>query len=344
MTATALDPKDLKKIMPALRRLALFPLKTVGVVSVETNVEMAQIEAWVKAEGRPTAARIEELEDFLMGGAPEVETYAAPEPEAYRPPAPMPNGSVLAEAMTRARARKAAAAAAPTPAPLPDPAPHDSSDRIAIPVTFTAPSPMKASKPKKAAPAKRSDDTERWTKVVQLLLATDISAAAACKKVGIPVGSWAGWKLRTFGKGKIAPEKLKAFLAAEDSPGKVIEELAQTVFKASPSKKPKVALFRTRKGLRTFLKAAKSLATPVINEKALVREMERTLLPAPGAATPPPIVGCPVCNGFTVHIRGRRPGDPLREVCPACQADRLADIRELADPCAAIAITASPDA
>jgi len=39
------------------------------------------------------------------------------------------------------------------------------------------------------------------------------------------------------------------------------------------------------------------------------------------------LVGCAVCGGKTVSIRGRRPGDEQREVCPTCLAETLDDLR-----------------
>jgi len=38
-------------------------------------------------------------------------------------------------------------------------------------------------------------------------------------------------------------------------------------------------------------------------------------------------VGCAVCGGKTVSIRGRYPGDEPREVCPTCLAETLDDLR-----------------
>jgi hypothetical protein len=39
------------------------------------------------------------------------------------------------------------------------------------------------------------------------------------------------------------------------------------------------------------------------------------------------LVGCAVCGGKTVSIRGRRPGAGRREVCPTCIAETLDDLR-----------------
>jgi hypothetical protein len=38
-------------------------------------------------------------------------------------------------------------------------------------------------------------------------------------------------------------------------------------------------------------------------------------------------VGCAVCGGKTVSIRGRHPQDDAREVCPTCLAETLDDLR-----------------
>lgn len=40
------------------------------------------------------------------------------------------------------------------------------------------------------------------------------------------------------------------------------------------------------------------------------------------------LLGCGVCGGKTVEIRGRYPGDQPRKVCPTCMADRLSDIHQ----------------
>ena len=55
----------------------------------------------------------------------------------------------------------------------------------------------------------------------------------------------------------------------------------------------------------------------------------------PGAAsldTLHGLVGCPVCGGKLIEIRGKHPGDPKREVCPTCLADRMDMIRDMSDP------------
>jgi len=41
--------------------------------------------------------------------------------------------------------------------------------------------------------------------------------------------------------------------------------------------------------------------------------------------------GCDVCGGKLVKIRGRYPKEEKREVCPTCLAERMDNIREMAD-------------
>ena len=41
--------------------------------------------------------------------------------------------------------------------------------------------------------------------------------------------------------------------------------------------------------------------------------------------------GCDVCGGKLVEIRGRYPNEEKREVSPTCLAERMDNIREMAD-------------
>jgi len=41
---------------------------------------------------------------------------------------------------------------------------------------------------------------------------------------------------------------------------------------------------------------------------------------------------CDICGGQMVWIRGRYPNQDGRHVCPTCLAERMDQIRELADP------------
>ena len=53
---------------------------------------------------------------------------------------------------------------------------------------------------------------------------------------------------------------------------------------------------------------------------------------APSSCTVDSFVGCPVCGGKLVTIRGKHPGNPRRVVCPTCLADRMDMIRDMSDP------------
>lgn len=44
------------------------------------------------------------------------------------------------------------------------------------------------------------------------------------------------------------------------------------------------------------------------------------------------LLGCKVCGGATVSIRGRYPGEVRRVVCPTCLADKLYDIHHMSAP------------
>lgn len=44
------------------------------------------------------------------------------------------------------------------------------------------------------------------------------------------------------------------------------------------------------------------------------------------------VESCAGCGGKKVLIRGKRPGDDKRYVCPICLAERMDSIREMADP------------
>jgi len=41
------------------------------------------------------------------------------------------------------------------------------------------------------------------------------------------------------------------------------------------------------------------------------------------------LLGCPICGGQLVEIRGRYPGDPVRRVCPTCLQERMDQINEI---------------
>ena len=43
-------------------------------------------------------------------------------------------------------------------------------------------------------------------------------------------------------------------------------------------------------------------------------------------------VSCGICGGKMVLIRGRYPNQVSRCVCPTCLAERMDNIREVADP------------
>lgn len=257
--AAAVDLKVLKRIMPGLRRLALFAAKSVAVASTETCIELADLEKWVKEHGRPTPADIEDLEDQLAGvdtnpvalheDLGETVRVAPPEKPIVFSKAPPP--AAAAQPVKQPAPRPAAPPAEPPPAP-----------RAAEP---PPPPPMKAT-----TKVRRKSDNgpERWRKIAQALLDNpDAKESELVKKAGIPIGSWGGFKVRTFGKGKISPEKLQRFLG----------QPAGAAAAPAAAKAPK----RGRK------RAAKTGATP------------------PHIAAGQGAVGCPSCGGFTVHVRCR---------------------------------------
>lgn len=213
-----MDLKVLKRIMPGLRRLALFAAKSVAIASTETCIELEDLEQWVKQHGRPTPADIEDLEDQLAGVdtnpvvlqedlGETVRVLPPLKPAIFSKPAPV----------------AAAIAAKPQPVLRPAPALQPITAPKAAEVPNATPSPMKA-KTKNT----RSSDPERWRKVARMLLEDqDATELDIVKKAGIPVGSWGGFKKRTFGTGKIPTEKLRKFIAggspaaAEGKPNKL---------------------------------------------------------------------------------------------------------------------------
>lgn len=42
-----------------------------------------------------------------------------------------------------------------------------------------------------------------------------------------------------------------------------------------------------------------------------------------------PLLGCGVCGGKMVEIRGRHPEDKPRQVCPTCPAERIDDLLDI---------------
>jgi hypothetical protein len=61
------DPAVVRRLLPAMRRMVRFPAKPVATISTELNIELSQLEGFVKAYGKPTEAKIETLEDWLAG-------------------------------------------------------------------------------------------------------------------------------------------------------------------------------------------------------------------------------------------------------------------------------------
>ena len=43
-------------------------------------------------------------------------------------------------------------------------------------------------------------------------------------------------------------------------------------------------------------------------------------------------MGCGICGGTMVEIRGRYPKQENRKVCPTCLAERMDQIREVSNP------------
>jgi hypothetical protein len=212
------DLAAVKKLMPGLRRLALFASKSIAIVSTETGIELDDLDAWVKAHGRPSASAIEDLEDKLAG----VDTSpgAARADDDLEPPAPEPP--------PRRFLRPIDKLAKDTGLSKPDilAAAADALNDVitvveptkAVPVAPT-PAPMKA----KTTNA-RNSDPERWRNVVKALLDNqDTPELETVRKAGIPIGSWGGFKKRTFGLGPIPPVKLKGFLKGA-APAEAVEK------------------------------------------------------------------------------------------------------------------------
>ena len=59
---------------------------------------------------------------------------------------------------------------------------------------------------------------------------------------------------------------------------------------------------------------------------------------------PVSLLGCGVCGGKMVEIRGRYPRDERRNVCPTCLAERMDMIRELTAADYGMAHEAQPNA
>jgi hypothetical protein len=57
----------------------------------------------------------------------------------------------------------------------------------------------------------------------------------------------------------------------------------------------------------------------------------------------PTLLGCGVCGGRLVEIRGRHPSDKPRQVCPTCLAERMDMIREMSAADYGMAYEAHPN-
>lgn len=50
-----------------------------------------------------------------------------------------------------------------------------------------------------------------------------------------------------------------------------------------------------------------------------------------GLVNDPDVKGCGICGGLMVFVRGRHPGHGNRLICPTCLAEKMDNIREIAD-------------
>jgi hypothetical protein len=177
----------LRQVLPALRRMVRFPGKTLGTISTELNIELAILQDFIRAHGKPTQLVIEEYEDELAASRDGL--YARPDISA---PARQPRDSKAAIDERRAREGRNG--------------------------TLCAREDL--------APNNDVTEGEPWTRMVSVrraVVAAWIPALRAMvggmapKEAAAVVGKTQGafWQFRNsyFGPGKITPERLEAFLA-----------------------------------------------------------------------------------------------------------------------------------
>lgn len=177
---------ELKVILPALRRLVRFPQKSLGTVSVETQVELSVLKAWVGQHGMPDQERLERYEDQLAG---------VPREDSARNELP------------------------PVGANIPPPRPRVAIERAPnlAPATPNAerPTPNAQVKPVEAKrqPKDRAAD---YFKVCELMLLNpEMSANKACTQVGVDSGTWSYFKAKQFGPGAIDRLALRNFVEGD---------------------------------------------------------------------------------------------------------------------------------
>jgi hypothetical protein len=175
---------DIKPVLPALRRMVLFPAKTIGTVSTETQVDLEQLEKFLLLHGKPTQEKLEAYEDVLAGNRPAtVETVAAlpSNPKTYPPKTHAPPDDDSAR-----KAPRPAAPAAPT---------------------LQSPSAIDTVQSRPLTPAIR--------KVAGLLVFNPtLSQADACRLAEVDQATWSAFKVKRFGRGPLPLDVLSALVAA----------------------------------------------------------------------------------------------------------------------------------
>jgi hypothetical protein len=182
-----IEPAALRRLLPALRRLVRFPTKPIATVSTELAVELSDLQAWIKAHGRPTPATLEELEDQL-GDQPAQRS----EPVDTLPP-------------RRATPPPPGAAAGPAPVK-----PWCDSARNQQPGLPISKSPPPSVSPSSAPLAKPAADIGQWLQAQRLRL----TGRVTCFQVEVTPAHAAAWLRFNLGNRKPSRAKIRRFAAA----------------------------------------------------------------------------------------------------------------------------------
>ncbi|MCM2304927.1 MAG: hypothetical protein NDJ72_09510 [Elusimicrobia bacterium] len=187
-----LDYAAAEPLLPALRMMVRFPTRPTKVVSFETGIELAALDRYVRAYGRPTKLGLEQLERHQAGRQPsksaprDARILAAATPVRPAPPAP-----------------PAPACAAPSAG---QPPVADSARNSAPP----APPAPAAPAPQVPRPPPLGPDLGRWLEAQRV----EIRGRVTCFQVAVGPPLASAWLQLNHGNRRPSRAKIRRFAAA----------------------------------------------------------------------------------------------------------------------------------
>lgn len=307
------SPGKLRPLMVALRRLALFPQKSVAVVSTETACELSDLHAYIHAHGRPSRSDIDDLEDIVaVDQRPGQRLVTAPAEvsstkiKVNRPPAGSAEKKVIyalrifvsdleineKAACTRAGVHQSTFSQFKRRNFIPGRVDRQRAARFLLELdTKDGKAPAK--------PALKLNDREEIDKAEKALIELGMKKLEACRRISVAVE---------------LPSVVKEAGALVTAALKVKPADNPKIFAAGVAAKAPVP--QTEKAVA---QAAVVVHAPVVRDRDIKQsDVSRR--------SPP---GCWACGGFTVYVRGRHPDEGPREICPTCITERLDAIIEI---------------